>query len=154
VSASFDRIARLFATFFGAGYSPLAPGTAGTLAAVPLFLLLSRGGFAAELAGFLAVAALAVWAAGRTAVLAGRKDPGMVVIDEVAGFLLAMLGHPVTLANLVVGFLLFRLFDVVKPFPGRQLESLPGGWGIVLDDLAAGAYAWMVLWALRGAPWG
>ncbi len=147
-----DRIARLLAGFFGAGCFPVAPGTAGTLAAVPLFLLLSRGGFAAQLTGLLAVAALAVWAAGRTAALAREKDPQTVVIDEVAGFLLTMLGHPVTLPFLAAGVVVFRLCDIVKPFPVRFLERLPGGWGIVLDDLAAGGYAWLALWALRGAP--
>jgi phosphatidylglycerophosphatase A len=146
-----DRIARLFATVFGAGLSPVAPGTAGTLAAVPLFWLFSRGGFPVELAGLALVAALAVPAAGRAALLAGHRDPPAVVIDEVAGYLLAMLGHPATLAWMAAGFLLFRLFDVFKPFPVRALERLPGGWGIVADDLMAGAYAWLCLLLLRKA---
>jgi phosphatidylglycerophosphatase A len=146
-----DRIARLLATVFGAGLSPVAPGTAGTLAAVPLFWALSQGGLPLELLGLLLVTALAVPCAGHVAARAGHRDPQTVVIDEAAGYLLAMLGHPATWPWMAAGFLLFRLFDIVKPFPVRRLEALPGGWGIVADDLMAGAYAWLCLFALRKA---
>jgi len=146
-----DRLTRLLATFFGAGLSPVAPGTVGTLAAVPLFWLLSRGGLPLELLGLALVTALAVPASARVVALTGQGDPPIVVIDEVAGFLVAMLGHPATPAALVEGFVLFRLFDIVKPFPVRQAERLPGGWGVVADDLAAGGYAWLFLFFLRKA---
>lgn len=146
-----DRTAGAIATVLGVGRSPVAPGTAGTLVAVPLFWLLSRGGLPLELLGLAAVVFAGVPAAGRVAALTGAKDPQVVVVDEVAGFLLAMLGHPAAFLPLLEGFVLFRLFDIVKPFPIRRLERLPGGWGIVADDLAAGGYAWACLFLLRKA---
>jgi phosphatidylglycerophosphatase A len=78
-----------------------------------------------------------------------RPDPGHVVIDEVAGQWIALLFSRVNLSHLLAGFLLFRLFDIVKPWPARRLEHLPGGWGIVLDDVAAGVYALLLMLALN-----
>ena len=90
---------------------------------------------------FLAVTAIGVAAAYAAEARYRRRDPGLVVIDEVAGMLGTLLAVPVGLSGAVVGFLAFRLFDIVKPFPARQAERLPGGWGVMTDDLVAGVYA-------------
>jgi len=144
------RLANLVSTWFGCGYSPAAPGTAGSLAALALAILLH------EFAGlpawaFLALSAAlfapAVWAATRTARAAGLKDPGMVVVDEVIGQWVALAGAAtLNWKSYALAFLLFRLFDIWKPPPVRQLEALPEGLGIVADDVMAGVYAAIVLW--------
>ena len=135
-------LALFVATGFGSGRSPLAPGTAGTLAAMPLAILASRAlppsGFAAAAA---ALVAIGVWTAGVAAPILGAKDPGAVVVDEFAGLFVTLLYLPADWPVVVGAFFLFRLADVVKPFPARQAEKLPGGWGIVLDDVVAGLYA-------------
>ncbi len=98
----------------------------------------------------LAVVLASVWVAGRAERLLGRKDDRRIVIDEVAGMLVAVAGLPADAVNLVLGFLLFRLLDVVKPFPARLVEvKLPGGWGIVLDDVVAGVYSNLCLRIIR-----
>ena len=140
------RTAVLVATLFGAGRSPVAPGTFGTLAALPPTVLLARllppWGFAVA-TGILAV--LAVFTSGIAARAMGLKDPRPIVIDEAAGFSVTLLFLPVRgtegLVTILAGFVLFRLMDVLKPPPARRAEDLPGGWGIVVDDLIAGAYA-------------
>ena len=93
----------------------------------------------------LAVTAVGVAAASRAEAACGRRDPGLIVIDETAGMLLTLAAVPVGLGGAVVGFLVFRLFDVVKPFPARRAERLPGGWGVMADDLVAGLYAQALL---------
>jgi phosphatidylglycerophosphatase A len=149
------RIAWAIATWFGCGLVPKAPGTAGTLGAVPLYLLAARGGPLAVAATATVVTAAGIWAASAVARDLGKKDPQVVVVDEVAGFLVTMLAvNVVHWQTVVVGFVLFRLFDVVKPWPVRALERLPGGWGIVLDDVAAGALGACVFVGLRWLGWG
>ena len=141
--------ANLIATLFGCGLSPFAPGTVGSAAALAIGALLYRhAGF--EWWGFLALAALlfgpAVWAAGVVARASGIEDPGFVVVDEVIGQWIAMAGaRPLNWKSCLAAFLLFRLFDIWKPAPVRQLEALPGGWGINADDVMAGVYAALVL---------
>jgi len=140
-----DGFARFVATAFFAGHSPVAPGTAGSLVGLLLFWPLqglSLSGMAASLV-FLFV--LGWWSAGRLARRLGDHDPGMVVIDEVLGVFVALIGLPFTPWVVVFGFLLFRLFDVVKPYPAGALEHLPGGLGIMADDVAAGLYANLVM---------
>ncbi len=146
-------VKRLLWTWFGCGFSPTAPGTAGTagaLAVAGLVLLLPAGWqtYAALAVGILATTALSV-ALGPAAERArGKKDPGEFVIDEVAGAWLTLLGQPIhdRPALVFVGaFFLFRLTDIVKPWPARRLERLPGGWGITLDDLVAAVYANLLL---------
>jgi phosphatidylglycerophosphatase A len=146
----------LIATFFGAGYLKPGPGTWGSLAAALLW-------FAAAailhpspqlllvilLAGIVLVIALGVPAATIAERESGRQDPGFVVIDEVAGQWIALLGCPPDWAHGLVALILFRLFDITKPFPVRRLERLPAGWGIVFDDVAAGLYALVVSSLLR-----
>lgn len=137
------------ATCAGLGAIPGAPGTAGSLASLGLAaLLVEQLGWGAGHFAFLTVAALppAIWAAHEIEAASGEKDPRRIVVDEVVGQWTALVG--VTVFNWkswLAAFLLFRLFDIWKPFPVRRLEGLPGGFGIVADDVAAGLYAALVL---------
>lgn len=143
------KLARAISTWFGCGYSRVAPGTAGSAAAIGIALLIEHyAGWrpAAFAALAIGVSAPGIWAAGATARQAGIEDPQFVVVDEVVGQWLALAGARVlNWKSWLAAFVLFRLFDIWKPFPVRQLESLPGGWGIVADDLMAGFYAALVL---------
>ncbi len=122
----------------------MAPGTvASALTAVLLWLLPPSP--AGHLGVLVVLAAVGTWAAHRAEAVLGGKDPGPVVIDEVAGMTLAVLAMPLTPAVLGAGFLLFRLFDIAKPPPAGAAERLPGGLGVMADDLVAGAYALGVL---------
>jgi phosphatidylglycerophosphatase A len=136
------------ATVAGAGYFPVAPGTVGSAVAVLLVAVLdtiplTRVGHVALLALLVAlIFFLGVWAAGQSEKFFGRTDPGHVVIDEVAGQMVAFLLVPhASWKLLLAGFALFRFFDVTKLFPAGRAERLPGGWGIMVDDVIAGAYA-------------
>jgi len=156
----------------GVGYIPLAPGTWGSAVGVGVFLLLrwltrellERAGqirssilltgqvhfLALQLLVVTVVTLIGFWAASRAERLLQKKDPGKVVIDEVAGQLIALLPVPLLAGGpwrvwIIIGFFLFRAFDIIKPYPVRRLEALPSGLGIVADDLAAGAYAAVVL---------
>jgi phosphatidylglycerophosphatase A len=138
----------IFATCFGCGFSPIAPGTVGSLAAVLLGWLLSRAGFGRLHFLFLAFALLypAIRAAGIVAAESGKKDPQIVVIDEVLGQWLTLAGAMrFDLLTFGLAFGLFRLFDIWKPPPIRLIERVPGGAGIVLDDMMAGGYGALVL---------
>ena len=145
------RAAYWLATCLGVGHLPVAPGSWGSLLAVVMVACLSvfSQAFWLLLAGLIGSAVLGVWAARRVALDLGDSDPSRVVIDEVAGQLLTLIWVPVSLSSLLLGFFLFRLFDVVKPAPARQAEALPGGYGIMLDDLVAGLYAGLGLLAAR-----
>jgi phosphatidylglycerophosphatase A len=142
------RIALVIATAFGAGYSPIAPGTAGSAVALLILWLVpfSRTGLVVF---FVAVTLVGTWAAHVVEAAMADKDPGVIVIDEVAGMTLSVLVLPLTVSVLLAGFVLFRLFDVVKPFPANRLQALHGGVGVMIDDLVAGLYALVVLIALR-----
>jgi phosphatidylglycerophosphatase A len=144
------------ATFFGAGLGKPGPGTWGSVAALLLWAIFAWAFhpsaavlMAALIAGIALSIALGVPAATIAARESGRHDPGFVVIDEVAGQWISLLGSPADWRHALIALLLFRLFDITKPFPARQLERLPAGWGIVFDDLAAGLYAWGVAALLR-----
>lgn len=129
-----------------AGYIPGAPGTYGTLVAIPLCYLLSKLGPLHGILFLLLFTGLAVWVSGEAEKLVNRTDPGLIVIDEMAGFLVTLLFVPWSAKGVVIGFVLFRLMDIAKPFPIRRLESrLHGGWGVVGDDILAGIYANVVL---------
>jgi phosphatidylglycerophosphatase A len=193
------RVALAIATVFGLGYLPLAPGTWGSLVALPIYFAVyfclnfgrlpadwqplgalravtpSSFALVAASATSVLIAAIGVWASSRAAKFSGKKDPQFVVIDEVSGQHLALLlGSllPVRWSSLpeyspfrplgsslphsvlswkflLAGFILFRVFDIWKPFPARQAESLPGGWGIMADDWIAGLYAALGLWLFR-----
>ncbi len=147
------RAAELLATWFGCGYSPVGPGTAGALGAlIPAWLLSRYAGWPLWVWPLAAVLITlpGIWAAGVTAAQVGKKDPGLVVIDEVAGQWLTLAGAQVfNWKTALAAFLLFRLFDIWKPPPVRQLERLPGGTSIMADDLMAGVYGAAVLWLMR-----
>ncbi|HSE18261.1 MAG TPA: phosphatidylglycerophosphatase A [Pyrinomonadaceae bacterium] len=148
-----DYLALSIATC-GVGYLPLAPGTFGSLVAVGIFLLLARllTGSSLVLAILVAIVGVTlagIWAATRTEQLSGRKDPGKVVVDEVAGQFIAL--FPLTLFTrwsilaVIFSFILFRFFDIVKPYPANRLQELNGGAGVMFDDLVAGVYGAVIV---------
>ena len=161
------------------GYLPLAPGTWGSLVGIAVYAAV-RGVLltlffdlasptvntfdqiyyavvAFELLAILIIAGVGVWAASQTERLSGKKDPGKVVIDEVAGQYIALLPIPLSIEtawwSAILAFFLFRIFDIVKPYPARRLESLHGGLGIVADDLIAGVYAAVVVAIVVSVRW-
>jgi phosphatidylglycerophosphatase A len=138
-------IAKLIATFFYVGLIPIGPGTFGTLAAIPLFYVLSFTPLYLYLAITVVMILISVWASTVAEEVFGKTDPGQVVADEVCGYLITMILVPVTISNIFLGFLLFRLFDIAKHYPIRNFEKLPGGWGIVMDDVMAGVYSCITL---------
>jgi phosphatidylglycerophosphatase A len=139
------RVAVVIATAGGAGYVPIAPGTAGSAVGIAIYLLTASWPARSQLLLVLAISILGIWAAGEAAKHFDREDPGHVVIDEVAGQLVTVLLLGVGLPGAAIGFLLFRVLDVAKPWPVARLEALPGGLGVMADDLMAGAYGWLVL---------
>jgi phosphatidylglycerophosphatase A len=141
----FIRFIAVLATGFGAGYAPLAPGTAGTLVAIPIFLFLSLIPFPLYELTILTFFFFASWISGEAQRNWGRKDDPRIVIDEILGYLIAMLWLPKTTRFIIFGFFLFRFFDIIKPPPIRLLEKVKGGYGVVLDDVLAGVYANIVL---------
>ena len=145
VSSFQHRAARVLATWFGCGLSPVAPGTVGTLGALPLWFLVRGGGAWVILATAVIATLVGVWSASVVARVSGLKDPQIVVIDEVAGVLIALAGAPQTTSGIIGAVVLFRVFDMTKPFPARSAEKLPGGWGIVIDDVVAGVQAALVV---------
>jgi len=141
-------LARFLATVGYVGHAPVAPGTAGSLVALPvIWFAYPRLAPAVTLGFVLAACVAAIWAA-QQQVSADHQDPQFVVIDEFVGQLIALLFVPIGVMTVAAGFFLFRLFDVFKPFPSRQSEKLPGGWGIVMDDVVAGIYANLALRAV------
>jgi phosphatidylglycerophosphatase A len=145
-----SALARALGTWFYLGYVPKGPGTAGSLGALAiawaLHAYLGTSGPCLALLGVLLIAP-AIWAAGRVAKDTGSKDPQIVVIDEVVGQWITFAGASTLNAkSWIAAFALFRLFDIWKPPPVRQLERIPGGAGIVLDDAMAGIYAALVLY--------
>ena len=143
------RIAYVLATWFGCGRIPFAPGTLGTLAALPLYWLLRSAGPYAVLCGAIVITLVGVWAAGLVARTRAQKDPQIVVIDEVAGMLITLVPGAQGW-SILAGFVAFRIFDQWKPWPACVFEArLPDGWGIVMDDVAAGVWAALTLLVLR-----
>lgn len=146
-------MAHVLAVWFGCGHFPKAPGTAGTVGAIPLYLLLRPYGWPAVLAAAIVVTITGIWAAGRVVDRTGVHDPQIVCIDEVAGVLVTWLPAPPTWRALVVGFVLFRLLDQFKPWPARAAERLPRGWGVMMDDVFAGIWGAAIMLALRALRW-
>ena len=142
LSSRSQTLSRVIATLGFVGYAPFAPGTCGSLVATLAFMLmptyLPRVPF---LLGSMVFFGIAVWAAERHASVTKNSDPSEVVIDEAVGMIVAIAFLPLTPQVLLGSFVLFRVFDIAKPFPVRQMERLHGGWGIVLDDAMAGVYA-------------
>ncbi|MGE5198079.1 MAG: phosphatidylglycerophosphatase A [Rhodospirillaceae bacterium] len=149
-----SRFAVAFATFGYVGFAPVAPGTVGAAAALPFFLLLRWAGSAwLEIAVCAAIVVAGAWSARVAERVLGVEDPGPVVIDEVVGMLISLLFLPATWAVIAAAFVAFRLFDIVKPWPANRLEHVPGGWGVMADDVMAGVYANLAVQVLvRVAP--
>jgi phosphatidylglycerophosphatase A len=140
------KILKQLATFFGIGFFPKGPGTMGTLATIPLVLLLSWAGPLAYMAFVILLLPLAVIAAQIYEDDKGGHDHKEIVIDEVLGFMITMTWLPMTWKAMLAGFLLFRVLDIFKPFPIGYLDrKIPGGFGVVLDDVAAGIIASIIL---------
>lgn len=149
-----NSLAKVVATALGAGYSPIAPGTCGTIMAIPLAWVLAPLLVWQFLIVTAAITALGIWAAHRADIAWGTHDSGRIVIDEVAGYLVTVAFVPRTsVAALGIGFVLFRALDIIKPPPVRWLDqNLPGGWGVVLDDVAAGIMGAAIMVGLQ--HWG
>ncbi len=145
-----DRLIQFLASGFGAGFVPLAPGTAGSLVGVGYWWLLTRGGAWVYWLVFAVVVLVAVWLSGAAAEIQRRPDPPSVVIDEICAVPLALAGIGHEWWHVALGFVWFRVFDVWKPPPVREAQAFDGGVGIVLDDLLAAGYACVtthgVLW--------
>ena len=156
ISTIWRRAVLFCVTGGGAGYVPRLPGTVGTLVAVPLSIALNQ--LAADkfpLAGAIVIVSVlcAIWLSTRGAAILGQKDPQIIVIDEIVGFLVGNFLAPFRWTVLLWSFLLFRFFDIIKPFPINRLEQLPGGVGIVLDDVMAGCYTFFALRLLLYFGW-
>jgi phosphatidylglycerophosphatase A len=136
------------ATAGGVGWFPVAPGTAGSAVGVAIYLLTRGWSAPAQIVLLLGITLVGLWAAGVAEVELKREDPGPVVIDEVAGQLVTLLLTGVGWRGAIAGFFIFRVLDIIKPFPARRLERLHGGLGIMADDLMAGAYGLVVMMAL------
>jgi phosphatidylglycerophosphatase A len=144
-----DRLAFALATGAGAGFSPIAPGTVGAIEAVGIFFITTllklekNERLLLLIALNVVVFVVGVWASSRTCELLKAKDPGRIVIDEISGQLIALapLAFAPSVSGVVAAFLLFRLFDIFKPYPIHKLEHLPGGLGVMMDDVLAGIYA-------------
>jgi phosphatidylglycerophosphatase A len=146
-----SRGAFLIATWFGCGFAPVAPGTAGSLAGLAIAIALSFRGYGRGTLLLLTAILLApaIWSAGVVAKETNKTDPQIVVVDEVIGQWITLAGIATwNWKSWIVAFVLFRLLDMWKPAPARQLESLPGGWGIVADDVMAGLYGALAIFVL------
>ncbi len=144
------RFVIIASTWFGTGFSPAASGTVGTLAAIPLYYLMAR------LPLYIYIIVLAVftlfscWVSGRAEVIFNEKDSSKIVIDEVIGYLVTMIAVPVGWKGMVLGFFLFRFFDITKIPPARYFDrNLKNGYGVVLDDVVAGIYSCVALHLLH-----
>jgi phosphatidylglycerophosphatase A len=141
------QLAVFVSTFGYIGYAPIAPGTVGSAAGLVVFFLLRRTEFwPLEVVAIALLFAVGSWAGTTAERYFGGVDPGPVVIDEVAGMLITLLFVPVGWIGALLGFVLFRIFDIIKPFPAGRLERLPGGIGVMADDAMAAVYANAALW--------
>jgi len=143
-----EKLITFLATGFYSGPSPFAPGTAGTLVGVFICLLCLPMPWILRLLFVLALLALSFYVAGEAENIYQKKDDQRIVVDEIIGLQITMLPVAINGLNLCAGFVLFRIFDILKPFPLKNLQELPGGWGVVADDVGAGIYAGAVLWLL------
>ncbi len=141
-------LVKTVSSFFFIGYLPLIPGTFGSLAGAGLFYLLKASNSPAYFLFILCIVALGLLTGGRMERLSGKKDPGCIVIDEVAGMLIALSFMPLDLKIIFLGFLIFRILDTLKPYPAGRLQHLRGSVGVMADDLIAGIYTNIVLQAI------
>ena len=150
---SSEKLAHVLGVWFGCGHFPGAPGTAGTVGAIPLYLLLRPFGLAPVAIAAVIVTAVGTWASSIESRVLKTKDPQIVCIDEVAGVLITWLAAPVGWKGTLAGFLLFRLFDQFKPWPARWAErALPSGYGVMFDDVFAGIWGAAVLLVAMRVP--
>ncbi len=140
------RLALAVGTVGGAGFFPIAPGTVGSAIGVAVYLLTARWPAAWQIGLLAAISLIGTWGATGTARALGREDPGPVIVDEVAGQLLTLLLTGVGVVGAIAGFFIFRILDIVKPWPARNFEALHGGVGIMADDLMAGLYGNILMW--------
>jgi phosphatidylglycerophosphatase A len=145
MNKAFDKMAIFIAQGAYCGRFPKAPGTAGTVVGVLLFLTLRDVATAWYALATIAVIGVGTWAAGEADGILGSKDDQTIVIDEIAGFLVAMFLVPAAWCNVAAGFVLFRFFDILKPWPIKKLQDIPGGPGVMLDDIGAGIYTNVIL---------
>ena len=138
-------IARLIATGFYTGYAPKAPGTAGSLFGLFLYWAIPESKSVYSLVGIALIFFTGVWAANQVEKETKVRDNQIIVIDEIVGMLITVALFEKTLIWLVVGFLLFRFFDIMKPFPANSSEKIPHGWGVMMDDVIAGIYSALCL---------
>ena len=137
-----NKAAVFLATGFYIGKIPFAPGTFGSLIGLPLCFLLAGIQISAAIIAALLIIALAIWISNVAERALERRDPGCIVIDEIAGMVVTLIGLPFNLTTAAIGFILFRILDILKPFPIRILDKrLPGGLGIVADDVVAGIFS-------------
>ncbi|MGH7930444.1 MAG: phosphatidylglycerophosphatase A family protein [Candidatus Binatia bacterium] len=145
------NITLIVATGAGIGHVPRCPGTLGTCLGIPCSLALNQLASDTLYGGVLVLigfTAFAIWLSGKAAAFLVLKDPQVIVIDEIAGFLIANFSNQQKLSSVALAFILFRFFDIVKLFPASKAEELPGGFGIVLDDVVAGIYTFAILYML------
>ena len=143
-----EKLITFLATGFGSGLSTVAPGTLGTLVGVLICLLCLPMPWTFRLLFVLALLVLSIYVADKAEKIYQKKDDQRIVIDEIIGLQITMLPVPINILNLCTAFVLFRIFDIWKPFPVKNLQGLPGGWGVVIDDVAAGIYAGAIMWLL------
>ena len=151
-SNGLQKVSKFIATVFFAGFVPVAPGTVGSLLAIPVYLLV-KDNTILHLSVAICLLLLGFWSAGRALQDFSRKDPPEIIIDEFSSMLIVYLFIPFSVKFLIIGFLLFRFFDIFKIPPIKKLEALPQGYGIMLDDIAAAILANTVLQALKFFPW-
>lgn len=142
----FKFITKFFSSWFFVGYLRPVPGTFGALATTPLIFLLKDTSLAIRIIFVFGFTAFAVFFSHLAVKLYGQSDDRRIVIDEVTGFLVTSLFTHFSIVFLTAGFFLFRFFDIIKIFPANKAENLPGGWGVVLDDVCAGAQAGVLIW--------
>lgn len=145
-----EKVIRFLALFAasggGVGYFPFAPGTVGSLLAVYFLWLFRQLSIFAWLSLTLSLLVIGIWSAGKTCQILKKKDASQIVMDEIVGMMITMIGIPITPFWLLIGFLWFRLLDIVKPSPAKYCdEKVPGGWGVMLDDVVAGIYGNIIL---------
>lgn len=138
------KLAKFFASFF-VGYSPVAPGTLGTLIGIPLYLVLFPQGIKIYIIFTTLFIILGIRISSLAEIIFNEHDSPKIIIDEVAGFLVTMLSIPLNIKFILIGFILFRIFDIWKPFPISNLQKFPGGIGIMADDILAGIFSNLIL---------
>ncbi|MBW1660261.1 MAG: phosphatidylglycerophosphatase A [Deltaproteobacteria bacterium] len=141
-----EKVVVLLATGFYTGYAPVVPGTFGTLVGIPIAFFLSFLGLTSATVILIVMTLLSCWIANEAEKIYGMKDPNDIVIDEVMGYLVTVWALPFTWFTVIGGFFLFRILDILKPFPIRKVEDwIPGGTGVVMDDVLAGVYGCIIL---------